>query len=220
MIKNKPLLLPRITALLFSSICLAFAPVQAELVTQAELRLAHETVPLKDNLDLQIDRIGFEIYGERIKGIQLGLSGGWLDSSIDNLPTVATTELSGKYLGLRLNNVPAKAGWAAQWSADYLFYQLDKKIDQREIELDWSQINLNLGYGFAGEDFRIAAGIEALVIDGDLQDNNGLNQGIQQDKPIGGWLEFGLRADQHGDLLIKISAPHQQMIQLSFRNSF
>jgi hypothetical protein len=166
--------------------------------------------------EAQIITISVQIEEKLDAGLVVGGGIGYFDMRVRGDASVDTQDFDGQYLELYLRHpFPVSERIALQGRLGYRYYSGDHSGGTERADIDWSEVNLQLGVGMRFAHLRITPCVAYYNIYGDIGGDNGAGS-FDNDDSVSQGVSFDYFADDSGYIRLEIRSGYQSGGYLGF----
>lgn len=170
--------------------------------------------------EAKITSISFQIEEKLEAGLIVGGGIGYFDMSVRGNSNVSGQDFDGQYLEIYMHHpFPVSERISIHGAFAYRYYSGNgNNRDERE-DIDWNEVNLQIGVGVRFAHLRITPFVAYYNIDGDISDDNSTGS-FENDDSVSQGISFDYFADDTAFIRLEIRSGYQSGGRISFERRY
>ena len=170
--------------------------------------------------EAKITSISFQLEEKLEAGLTVGGGIGYFDMSVRGNSNVSSQDFDGQYLEIYLNHpFPVSERISIHGAFAYRYYSGNGNNGDEREDIDWSEVNLQIGVGVRFAHLRITPFMAYYNIDGDISDDSGTGS-FENDDSVSQGVSFDYFADDSGYIRLELRSGYQSGGRLSFERRY
>ena len=170
--------------------------------------------------EAQITSLSLHIEEKFEAGLIAGGGIGYFDMRVLGDSSVDTQKFDGQFLELYLHQpFSVSESITLHGQLGYRYYSGDNSSSSEQADIDWNEVNLQIGVGVRFTHLRITPFVAYYDIDGDISDDNSTGD-FENDDSVSQGVSFDYFIDDSGYIRVEVRSGYQSGGYLSFARRY
>ena len=170
--------------------------------------------------EAKITSLSFQIEEKFEPGLIAGGGIGFFDMRVRGDSSVDTQNFDGQFLELYLHQpIPVSESITLHGRFGFRYYSGDDRSGTERADIDWNEVNLQVGAGVRFAHWRITPFVAYYNIDGDISDDIGTGD-FENDDSVSQGVSFDYFVDDSAYIRVEVRSGYQEGGYLSFARRY